>query len=152
MDTLSWSMQSESNQTRVQMSGAITEEFDYGPLVDGSKRLVLDLGEISRINSGGTRVWCDFMNALTNHGTAVSLERCSVPIVYQMNFVPAFSRGADVRSVLAPFRCDQCHHEFTAMLPLEKATPGLEARPCPQCQKQADFDDLPEIFFSFRRP
>jgi len=150
---LSWKVEPQNDVTWVALSGEITEASDFAPLVQQvSGPAVMDLAEVSRINSSGIRQWINFVSALTRAGCRLTLQRCSPPVVAQLNMSTDFARGAVVRSVLAPYFCTDCKQEYTREIALdERATERLmEPYTCAQCGAACELDDLPDFFLSFQ--
>jgi anti-anti-sigma regulatory factor len=150
---LAFQIESRGEATWVGLSGEFTEASDFAPLlrqVPGA--VVLDLSGISRINSCGVREWVNFMQALTSSGSQVVLERCSVPVVAQLNMIANFRGNADVRSVFAPYFCGGCNgrHEQLVELGPEALDRLTAPQECPSCGGELEFDDLPESFLEFQ--
>jgi anti-anti-sigma regulatory factor/DNA-directed RNA polymerase subunit RPC12/RpoP len=151
---LSWKVEPQQDVTWVGLSGEITEASDFTPLVSqvSGVTAVMDLAEISRINSSGIRQWINFVTALTRSGSRLTLQRCSPPVVAQLNMSTDFARGAVVRSVLAPYFCTGCKREYTREIALDDQAPTrlLEPYACPECGAECELDDLPDFFLSFQ--
>jgi anti-anti-sigma regulatory factor len=151
---LSWKVEPQPDVTLISLSGEITEATDFGPLVPqvSGVSAVMDLAEISRINSSGIRQWINFVTALTRSGSRLTLERCSPPVVAQLNMSSDFARGAVVRSVLAPYFCASCKREYTREIALDEQAAArlLEPYPCTECGADCELDDLPDFFLSFQ--
>ncbi len=151
--SLSWQLDQENGKTRVALGGDITEDSDFASLLSqlATASVVIDLGDVRRINSCGVREWINFVNALDHRATTFELERCSVPIVNQLNMISNFRGKGTVRSVYAPYFCTSCDQERTRLIDL--ASSGEvhldESMPCPTCGSDMEFDDLPERFLSF---
>lgn len=121
-----------------------------------ARRVVIDTGELTFINSIGIREWMHFLAALTSGGATIIHERCSEPLVEQMCFIPAVRAGGKVRSFHAPYLCPSCGHEASMLIDVEthRATlTTLHAPPlaCPQCKAAMELADLPERLFAFLR-
>src|SRR5688572_3056912 len=108
LNTMMFQVEEQGGTTRVVVSGEITEETDFGPIleVDGGTVRV-DLGGVSRINSCGVREWLNFVTALKATGRKLILERCAPVIVTQLNTIYNFTAGGTVRSVLGPYYCPE---------------------------------------------
>ena len=136
------------------LSGEIDENSDFSAVVaNAAATCVLDIGEISRINSSGVRRWMDCMTALVQKGAKIVLDRCSVPMVQQLNMIRRFHGGGEVRSLFAPYLCAKCNDVHTRLLPVNpELHQKLEASvPCPKCGRRMEFDDLPDSFLAFLR-
>lgn len=137
---------------RYTLSGSITEASDFSPLLGRQDpRVVIDLMEVERINSGGVGVWVSFITSLSAPPREVILDRCSAPMVHQLNMISNMRGRARVRSVMLPYLCADCGYEYHGLLNLEVAPPSsiTKASPCPQCGGTMEFDDLAEMYFSF---
>lgn len=148
-----WVEGTDRGEDVVRLRGAITESARLRDAVDQLPAVVtLDLSGVERITSPGVREWVRFIQSASD-GRDVSLVRCSVSIVNQLNLVDGAQGRATVVSVMAPYYCEPCHREDAQ--PLEVAA-GVMPRlpkdvPCPGCGEAMIFDDLPESFFGFLR-
>jgi len=152
-DGFSWRVEEEGGVTRFALSGSITEKSDFAPLLERSSgRVEIDLSGIDRINSAGVLGWLAFMTSLASRKGEVVLERCSVPIVHQLNMISKMRGGARVRSILLPYLCASCGAEEQSVLDLEGEAPSGVAQEmaCPECGGTMEFDDLPETYFGFQ--
>jgi ABC-type transporter Mla MlaB component len=138
--------------TWIALEGTITENADLSAILpETPQRVVLDLSGIRRINSSGVLLWIAFMRDLERHGAEVTLDRCSASVVGQLNSITGFKGGGSVRSVLAPYHCDNCDEDHNVQIPAEPASVATltEPHPCPKCGSPMEFDDLPDNFLSF---
>jgi ABC-type transporter Mla MlaB component len=150
-----WKAEDRADGRVLVLSGFITEEADFRPLValpaDGPLRL--DLAGVEQINSCGVREWIHFVRSLREAGRAFEFLRCSPAIVRQLNTISNFRGGGLVRSVLLPYYCASCGTEDRR--PLDLPPPGRplpaieEAIACAKCQAQSEFDDLPDTYLAF---
>ncbi len=148
----SWTVDSKQGVTTVALSGEFTENSDFSRLLpEIPPDVVLDLSGVRRINSCGVRGWLSFVKALNESGKRFTLERCSVPVVLQLNMISVFRGGAHIHSVFAPYYCANCQQEFQRLITAdESALEQLQSPyPCPQCGSPLEFDDLPEHFLAF---
>jgi anti-anti-sigma regulatory factor len=148
----SWTVDVKGGITQVALKGDITERADFSRLLpELSEDLILDLADVQRINSCGLREWLSFVRALEGSGKRFALERCSVPVVAQLNMISAFPGGGSVRSVYAPYFCPQCNEEHQRLITADDSAPAQLSSdfPCPTCGSQLEFDDLPDHFLSF---
>src|SRR5688572_8525470 len=97
---MKFSVEEQSDATRVILSGDISEETDFEPILQIAGPIVLDLAGISRINSCGVREWINFVVHLRQGGRELILERCAPVVVTQLNTIYNFTGGGQVRSVL----------------------------------------------------
>jgi anti-anti-sigma regulatory factor len=153
---LSWRIKDRPGHTLVQLQGEIDENADFSEL---RRRLrgavVLELGEVRRINSCGVREWVNFVRELgaTKEVTDVVFTHCSPAIVTQLNMIYNFRGQARVRSFLAPYVCQECDHETEKLLDVQTHFPGRTRVPpdftCEKCAGRLELDDVPERYLSF---
>ena len=95
----------------------------------------------------------DFAQQVQDKGKKFSLERCSPPVVAQLNMVLAFSCGAQVTSVMAPYFCGGCNEQSSRQIDLSGDATAQIAQPlpCPRCKKDMEFDEIIEQFLSFQQ-
>lgn len=147
--TLRWRIERAEGEMRVALAGEITEDGDFGKLLgELGDQIVFDLGEVRRINSTGVREWIQFVGKLTLARKSFALERCSVPIVHQLNTISNFRGAGQLRSVYAPYFCPTCSLDATRLLSI-----GANLREqidvplaCPKCKSPMEFDDLVESY------
>lgn len=135
----------------IALHGEIDEHADFSPILAMSeKSMVLDLSDVKRINSIGVRQWMEFVNKLADNGVDVVFERCSVPIVQQLNMIASFRGRGVVVSVFAPYFCQKCEHDHRHLIELNGSVPDLEAKMmCPNCGAMLEFDDIAETYLGF---
>ncbi len=114
--------------------------------------VVLDLGEVRRINSYGLRQWLELQRELAARADQVQLyyAHCSEAVVGQIGLVNAFADRGQVISFQAPYACPSCGHAFTAHFDCEQHAAELTGgqsppRPCPLCHEPALLDDSPSF-------
>src|SRR5262245_52988207 len=118
--SLAWTIDRQGEVTCVALTGDITETSGLGELLGQlSGKVVLDLGQVGRVNSAGVREWVDFVTALSNDSTEVVLEHCSVAVVHQLNMIEDFRGSARVASVHAPYFCAKCRIERREIVNLD---------------------------------
>jgi ABC-type transporter Mla MlaB component len=149
-----WTVRLDGTKTLASLSGPINEDTDFAPLLaelQDRKQVCMDLAGIRRINSCGVREWVNFVRALPS-GLQLEVDKCSQPMVTQINMISNFLGSARILSVHAPFLCESCGHEDAVLIAVEKGrSPDLVPRPCPKCNQAMQFDDLEESYFSFLR-
>jgi hypothetical protein len=150
--SLSMKIENAGGATRASLAGDITEDSEFGPVMNGNAdTLILDLGDIRRINSTGVREWIKFVTGVHKAGRKLVLERCSVAIVQQLNMISNFRGSGHVRSILAPYYCENCDAGHLHLVDLEQGTPELEmSLPCPKCKQPMEFDEVWESYLAFR--
>jgi anti-anti-sigma regulatory factor len=135
----------------IAIKGDVDERADFTPILAlGVKGLVIDLSEVRRINSIGVRQWMQFVNTLSERGIEVVFERCSVPIVQQLNMIASFRGRGLVASVFAPYYCSKCDQDHRHLIELNGSVPDLEAKmTCPNCGGPLEFDDIAQTYLGF---
>jgi hypothetical protein len=140
----------------VVLAGAIDESARLSDLLAHARdrRLVLDLGGITFINSLGVRDWIRMQAAAQRGEIAIELRRVSEPLVHQLNMIIATRGSARVTSFFAPYACDACGREDSLLIDAiahARKLSQLEPpdMPCSECGSQMAFNDFPERYFSF---
>ncbi len=148
----------DQSERRLVLRGRLDEAVQLVPSVAtwAARRVILDTGELTFINSIGIREWMHFLAGLTSAGATLIHERCSEPLVEQMCFIPAVRCGGTVRSFHAPYLCSKCGAETSELIDVALHHDTLRAMkapplPCPSCQAPMDLADLPERLFAFLR-
>src|SRR5262245_2371334 len=87
--TLGWKISRTNGETRLALKGSLTETTDFGPVLKEAMTdvLIVDVGEVARVNSCGVRAWLAFVGDLDRIGCRVVLERCPPWIVGQLNLI-----------------------------------------------------------------
>lgn len=141
---------------RLVLVGTINEHFSVAsilPKIHATAQLIIDTGDIKRINSAGVRSWIGFLDGLPN-SVEVTYERLPVVMVEQANMVLNFLGHGQVKSFLAPYFCYECqesqHHliETTSGL-FDRNDPKPPPLQCKKCGGGLDFDDDESGFFAF---
>lgn len=138
--------------TRILLSGDITEDSDFSPLLKQARgQVTVDLAGVRSINSCGVRYWIQFVTALRTAGVPIALERCSVTFVRYLNMISNFGGGGEIRSIHAPYFCERCEQDHTRLMPVDPTLPeAIRAPiPCPRCAEPMEFDDDPNQFLDF---
>ena len=146
----------ESQGETLVLGGAIDEAAALHELVQRANagRLVLDLANVTFINSLGVRDWIRMQAAAQKAGLAVELRRVAEPLVHQLNMIIATRGNATVTSFFAPYACDACGREESLLIDAIANASGLAKlepppMPCPECGAAMAFNDFPERYFSF---
>ena len=118
------------------------------------KRVIVDIGGVTFINSVGVREWVTLLDKLSASGAVVTLRNISEPMVRQMTMVIEARGEAKVESFYAPYVCSRCGEERALLINVaeqgDKLT-NLEPPklPCPACGGEAEFDEFPNRYLSF---
>lgn len=136
----------------VNLEGVIDENFDFQKVLGGisGKTLFINCEKVKKINSIGVKAWISFFQDF-NKVNEVTYQNMSIVLVEQLNSVMNFACGAKIESIMAPFMCPDCGHESSSQLTvdfLRRSTTIADAK-CPNCGSLAEFDDMPEEYFSF---
>lgn len=133
----------------LRLSGVIDESFERRQIVDGRQGVVvLDLDGVRRITSFGVREWVTAMGELS---AACFFVRCRPAIVSQFNMVANFAGRGQLVSLYAPYHCPRCSRDIEVLVDRRQRTGGALAMEvaCSECHGPAEFDDIPETFFSY---
>ncbi|MGK5091721.1 hypothetical protein WDW89_06845 [Deltaproteobacteria bacterium TL4] len=133
------------------LEGVINEFAKFQPLFDfQGPQIILNLKEISRINSTGVREWINAIEKISDD-IEILFEECPPVVVYQMTMIPNFTARAKVTSVYAPYFCSGCGEQKDVMIEmgsfnLEDGVPEVK---CKECGEDMEFDDDEESYFYF---
>ncbi|MCB0419737.1 MAG: hypothetical protein KDD61_02000 [Bdellovibrionales bacterium] len=147
--------------TKVTLTGRITEDSDFGlmPSKDDAP-LVIDMQNVTRINSCGLRFWVIWMNDL-GKDTQVTLQNCPQWVVDQINILEGFvGNNTVVESFYVPYYCEDCELSESVFKKqgvdfelnnVDAAIQDWEDQPpkCPQCSGDMDLDAVSSKYFSF---
>ena len=138
------------------IKGAIDESAGLTALLERAqdRRLVLDLGGVTFINSLGVRDWIRMQAGAQRAGIAIDLRRVVEPLIHQLNMIIATRGTARVTSFFAPYACDGCGLEDSLLIDAVAHAQGLAkleppAMTCAECGARMEFNDFPERYFSF---
>ena len=138
------------------LEGVIDEHAPLGELVGRARnnRLVLDLAAITFINSIGVREWIRMQQAAASIRLALELRRVAVPLVHQLNIVPATRGVSMVSSFFAPYECVDCDEEHDVLLDMRTNGVAIAKKQapraaCPSCGDAMAFTTPPELYFAF---
>lgn len=136
--------------------GSFDEAADLGRLLEQAddRRLILDLGGISFINSPGVRAWCRFLQLAASLDLRLELRRVSERLVHQLNIVRAARGGSIVTSFFAPYHCEHCGEEEQVLIDVARDGSDLaHRRPpekmCERCRAMLVLSEPPELYFAF---
>jgi anti-anti-sigma regulatory factor len=133
--------------TLVALSGHLDESCNLAQLATLAGPIVIDLGELHRINSVGVRYWMDFVRAREKAGVALTFERCSPMMVGQITMIRGFMGARSrVKSFYIPYLCSACKLEYMHVLEVASGGAVQATLPCPKCKARMDIDDLAETY------
>jgi serine/threonine protein kinase/anti-anti-sigma regulatory factor len=138
----------------VRLSGVIDETVDFKKIASSLQGpVILDLDEVTSINSFGVREWVLAQKYFAS--TYTCFIRCRPPFAWYFNTVQDFGGSGQLVSFYAPYSCPRCDTHTEVLLDARKQFSQLsvstppEAK-CPACGAAAEFDDVPEeAFFYF---
>jgi anti-anti-sigma regulatory factor len=138
----------------VKLSGVIDEDNELGELTEKihGSTVVIDLGEVDRINSCGVRDWVNWLGRVQARKVDVVLVECSPAIVAQINLVNNFTGNGVVKSFYVPYFCPECDEEKVLLCETADLGPPPHEPPicrCDECDLVMDFDDMPDSYFAF---
>src|SRR5215470_6033556 len=140
--------------TYVKMGGVIDEDNELGDLTEriAAGTVVIDLGEIERINSCGVRDWVNWLTRVEKAGSRIVLVECSPAIVSQINLVNNFTGTGVVKSFFAPYFCPSCDREKVLLVEASEMGASPHRAPicrCDECDGVMEFDDMEDSYFAF---
>ena len=138
----------------IKLSGVIDEDNELADLTDTipGSTIVIELGEVERINSCGVRDWVNWLSALEARNAETVLVECSPAIVAQINLVNNFTGNGAVKSFYVPYFCPECDEEKVLLCEAGDMGPPPHEPPvcrCDGCDLVMDFDDMPDSYFAF---
>ncbi len=138
----------------VKLAGVIDEDNELAELTDKihGATVVIDLGEVDRINSCGVRDWVNWLGRVEAKNVDVVLVECSPAIVAQINLVNNFTASGVVKSFYVPYFCPECDEEKVLLCETGDMGPPPHEPPicrCDECDLVMDFDDMPDSYFAF---
>ncbi len=139
----------EAAGTRVNLRGLITEkvELSADPIPAG-QHVLIDVGEVTHLNSLGVRSWILFLDAVCAKSASVTLDRISPIMVFTASMISTFLSRAKVRSYESPWVCDQCDHATTLVHSVQDELPTNIA--CPKCKSAMEFDSDIDSYQTFK--
>jgi hypothetical protein len=149
---LTWRIKQRSGFTAVELYGQIGDDAVFDELASGlAGVVVLQLGEITRVNSVGVREWIEFVDGLDRVSELV-FSHCSTSIVGQLNTISSFRGAASIRSFYAPYRCETCDRDEVRLVDVQTHKPSPDRVPrfrCTTCGEPMALDDLPGRYLAF---
>jgi hypothetical protein len=144
----------DGQKTLVSLKGSVDEDAIFQPLdTAGSTGVILDLKEVTAINSVGIREWIKWMKMLPE-GTSVGVRNCPKIIVDQINMVAGFlPLGAVVESFFVPYYADESGEEKMVLYTSGKEFRGGDVFPPTDVKdsegKEMEMDIIEAKYFKF---
>jgi serine/threonine protein kinase len=137
----------------VTLSGVIDERFPGFGDLGAVATVVLNVSEVTRMNSFGVRQWLAAIAALPGSMMRLYLLGCPTFFVDHLNMMASFGGAGKVLTVLAPYMCPDCGtgaNEIIDVL-VEGATLLRDPpdRECARCGTRLELDEAPETYFAF---
>jgi hypothetical protein len=106
---LTWEIRQDGAQTTVRLLADLDERIVLDGLAEllGDKRVVLDVGRVSRINSIGVSRWVDFLQSVPM-STRYSFIHCSTVFAQHASYVPQLLGRGHIQSLFVPLACVEC--------------------------------------------
>lgn len=139
---------------KFKFEGEISSEFAF-PKVDINQitHIVLEVGEVKFINSGGVQNWVVWSSRISDKAPQMKFELLRLPCVLSRKIFSLGSfmcKNAVVRSLFVPYYCDRCDLEketlFEVKLDLQdkilnhEELKSLTPTPCTQCGSPMEMD------------
>jgi hypothetical protein len=145
--SLTYETKTSDDGTQVIFTGEVDETADFSQLTGLSGQVTFNLEEIERFNSEGIRRWVKFIREL--EVSELILEKCSVPVVTQLNLIRGLKGKVWVKSFYIPYVCIESGEEELHLLHADDIDDPTNP-PTPEGENGTlELDDLPERYFSF---
>ena len=136
--------------TFVEVDGYVDERAVLPELTEIQGQLIINLAQLTFINSIGIRIWLQWIKSLkTDKG--ITLVHCSPPFVRQMSILQSFiPEGVTVKDIFVPYYCEQCKHEDKKLVNVENALQDVPGEiPCVKCKGQMELGIVKNSYFKF---
>ena len=134
-------------------TGELDENTNLLLLVgDLPKKVCLKTRAITRINSVGLKHWMSYFQRAKESGVELRYVDCAPVITNHLHSILRHGGGGIVVSVIGPFRCEKCRHEFEVSISTPNIIaikPQITSQKCPMCKGPAVFDEIPQEYFQF---
>lgn len=142
----------EGGVTRVALAGLVDEDADLHKLESLSGPVELNLRDVRRFNSVGTRDWVTVMQHL-GAKAQITLVECSPAVIGQLNMISGFLGHGTVRSFYGPMRCPRCSNEVNHLFTTRECRDhdALPSVACPKCSTTMELDELEDSYLLFLR-
>jgi len=133
------------------LSGEISEESDFTQSMTQLMPYpvsIVDLRDVERINSHGSRLWIKWIEALSKQ-SKVFLYECSPVVVREMIRVSNFADNSDIISLRFPFICTQGCGEPNLISIKPHLDDIKETERCATCDRKLVFDGISAPYYTF---
>ena len=155
---LTISKQTDGDVTTLVLEGILDENADLREAFDAieSKKVVIDLKGVLRINSTGVRKWINATRDLKEKFD-ITFVKCSGAVVSQLNMITNFLSSGKIESIYGPYVCEKCGKKHDMLIDIARNFEDEESKEdpeapdfgCPECGETMDFDEYEEKYFSF---
>jgi hypothetical protein len=116
----------------------------------GGKTIVLNMEDVSSLNSIGIKTWMRFLQHIDPQSPLV-FERCSIAVVELFSLVHGFVGRAQVKSFAARYVCESCGELKLEMIERASIPAGTIPNPpaCQTCGATKVLDGLEDEYFLF---
>lgn len=142
-----------SGSNMVKLTGALDENSNLESLLQAVTpgRLVIHMGNITRVDSAGKAPWVAWLASLDARGVRPDLVSCSPAVVDELNADIEFVGCATVKSIQVVYRCLKCKKETPMLVSINeiKETEGGPERACETCTSRVSIAGNPDNYFAF---
>lgn len=147
---LKFTQSTVGNDMQILIEGVLNEDATLPVLPSKiTGRLILDLGELTMINSIGCRNWLLWVKTINADGGLV-LTNCSPAFIAQVNvlkgFVPPMT---NVHSFYLPYHCESCEAQDKILFTNGTDTEIPDDTPCPKCGSSMECDVVNQSYVRF---
>lgn len=143
---------SAPSKKEIKLEGVIDENFNFQSTIGdlSGESLVINCRDVKKINSNGVKAWINFFQSF-NSKNDVTFSQMSIVLVEQLNSVMNFACDGKIESIMVPFLCSDCSKESSHLMDTSflRSMSSIANAKCPHCEGHAEFDDMPEEYFSF---
>lgn len=113
-------------------------------------RLIIDLFELTFMNSLGIRTWVNWIKTVRAE-KGITIKRCSPPFVKQLSILHSFIPfDVTVESICVPYYCEECDREEVRLIQVGAGFDTLPAEIiCIICHGEMSMDVVKETYFKF---
>ncbi len=150
MSSLEIKVEISGDQALAKLIGQINEDSDLSALENiTAKTLILDLKEVSLINSCGIREWVEFQNQHFDFEQVI-YENCPQVIIEQMNIVAGFiHKNGKIKSFYAPYFNEFTDEEVKILLTPQEVVDGKAPVKKDAEDRELEFDEIEAQYFNF---